>query len=637
MALAETARLLVDLSLTGNLGTGLTAAQSSLSKTEAAVSRTGGIGATALGTLGKAAKGAEGAFQHFGGVVSNVAGAAGILGFAGGAFVLSKALTGAISDAENFGFAVEKIAAITGDTAENTSQLVDTLDYFNVSIDNQTRLVGMAEKNLGNLTRTSALAKKYNDEYGLSLTNSAGNVKNFNQLLIDSATYFNDKSIPAQTKAAALAKLYGRNWQELIPILTQGGAAIKAAEDDAINLSATDIANMAKFKDATREWDDAIGDLSIIVGAKLMPALTDVAKSMAAFVRDHSDDIIRFFQSALKAGQAFAGFVTGTVLPTLMGLGRAAETFWSAIPAPLRDMLLKGFVADRAIHFLFGFSPGKIMLDFAGGALANGLKGLVGSLFQRGGTPATPLFVADVTGGLGGGGLAGAAKGVGLGGAAVAGIGIAGIVAAAVVTWNELQKSADRNAAINQANGGNLTSEQIAAIKYQQGDAAYQTAATKHGYGAGSPAVAGGLSGKAADDIAAVKRNTAPGALRDAWTAATRQLTSKAGETAGKLADDVAATKNVLAAVKGAGTSITAGTNRTTAVAHTLVGKAADDIAATRNVATHVDGVRAAADRTTAAVRAKQLSVTLYSSTSISVRDQQHAASIVKSTSWLKQ
>jgi hypothetical protein len=94
---------------------------------------------------------------------------------------------------------------------------------------------------------------------------------------------------------------------------------------------------------------------------------------------------VKFFTDAAD----FAGKAAGTI-GDLVG---AASAFWGSIPAPLRDLMLKGIVADRTIHFLFGFSP----IEAVGGTL---LKGLTGSIFQRGSSPANPLFVSDVAKGL---------------------------------------------------------------------------------------------------------------------------------------------------------------------------------------------------------------------------------------------
>lgn len=297
-----------------------------------------------------------------------------------------------------FGEAVYKLQSLTKGTAEQTSALVDTLDYFGIAAEDQTRLVGMATKNLGNFAANAKASAKFQKEFGFNIFDSKGKVKDFNTILLQSADYFNDKSIPASTKAAALAKIYGRQWQELIPILSQGSAKLKAAESDAIKLSPKDLENMNKFKEASRKWDDALGDLQITVGAKLLPALTKLANRGAKFVTEHSGEIVQFFKDAAKFAERVGKAVQTYVVPAFSALADA----WSKVPSDLKKVLVGGFIANKLTGGLVG--------SLAGGAIKAG-AGAAGGLLGRGSTPANPLFVTDVAKDLGGGGVAGQAAG----------------------------------------------------------------------------------------------------------------------------------------------------------------------------------------------------------------------------------
>lgn len=431
---AETAKLTVDLSLTGNFQQGLQKSQAALTSFSG---RMGKI-KSSLGNTAKSIAKSTAVQVGLGVSLSNLAERA--VSTAIGAF------QEAVRKANEFGDAIQRVSKVTGDTVEETSKLVDTLDYFGINADAAVRVTGMAEKNLGALSQRSeegakkvadwnkthgeaiTAAKKlsllypklaqFQKQYGLSLTDAKGKLLSFNELLLRSADYFNDKHIPAATKAAALAKIFGRNWQTLIPVLSQGSAKLREMEGDAIKLTKADIDNMAKFKEATREWDDTIGDLQITLGAKLLPELTALAKSASAFVSQNSDKIVDFFKNAYQAASKLAGIV-GDVGRGLLGV-------WNMIPEPMRDLLVKGLVADRTIKFLFGFSPIKFATDALGG--------LVGKLFQRGSTPLNPLFVSNVgglpVGGLPTGGLPGGIGGSILGdfraALAAGGLGLAG-------------------------------------------------------------------------------------------------------------------------------------------------------------------------------------------------------------------
>src|SRR5437868_2350902 len=93
-----------------------------------------------------------------------------------------------------------------------------------------TARTGLLQRGFG--TATSA-ASKFEKTFSFSLTDANGHLKDANALILASADYFNNKSIPATTKAAALAKLYGRSWQDLIPLLASGSKGIAAVEEEA--------------------------------------------------------------------------------------------------------------------------------------------------------------------------------------------------------------------------------------------------------------------------------------------------------------------------------------------------------------------------------------------------------------------
>jgi len=111
----------------------------------------------------------------------------------------------------------------------------------------------------------------------------------------------------------------------------------------------------------------------------------------------------------------------------------------------VRDLLVKGVVADRTIKFLFGFDPAKLVL----GGIGDALKGTLGGFLQKGGSPANPLFVVDISGGAGGvGGAAGGAAG-GIGSKIASVLPVATIVASAAavaVTWLKVNDNSTRQA-----------------------------------------------------------------------------------------------------------------------------------------------------------------------------------------------
>lgn len=442
----------------------------------AAMGPAGRVSALGLGLGITAARKGEQAFRHLGDRVRSLAGPIGLLGLTGAAFGVSGALEEGIRKASDWGLSIEKLGGLTSNTAEQLSGLLGITEKYGISNERIAQIVGFTEKTLGKLetataksgkaTKSAALAhlelvkaqrvangestttinkliaeQKARDElttsmanavdgttklaamqktYGVQLTDSKGKALDFQSILLNVADAYSKATTASdKAKAAALsAAVFGRGYADLLPILKLGRKGIldaeQAAKDLGLTLSSQNVADLAKFREATREAGDAVSGLELQFGLLVMPDITDALKTGVEWMKTHRADIEGFFKSALHGAEALASFVTGTVVPTLTMIGGAAKSAWDAIPAPLRDVLAKGFVADRTIHFLFGMSPGGAIGDVLKGGLERGLAGLatkigLGGVFQRGGSPASPMFVSDVAGGLGGG--AGAAAG----------------------------------------------------------------------------------------------------------------------------------------------------------------------------------------------------------------------------------
>jgi hypothetical protein len=420
VALAETARLLATYEVQDKSAAGIRSATTGLTGLQTR--------ARTFGTTLKTHVG--GALTHFGGQLRSIAsvglaslGVAGLFGVVG----LFKS---AISEARTFGDLVFRLQAITGLSAETTSRLADALGDFGVESSTALRVAGLFEKNIQRLGGTQEKAAKFEKDYGLKIRDSSGNLLDFNKQLLESAGFFNDKTIPASQKAAALAALYGRNWQALVPILKEGRQGLQDTLDTSLTLSEADIKAIEENRIATRKWNDAIGDLQVKIGVGLLPTITELVTSLTGWVTTHGPEIQTFFRNGVNTAKAIGGAVVGIV-------GGIAK-IWDGIPEPLKDLLIKGFVAEKTANFLFGFSPAKLAVGLVGGALGGIGKGIFGSLFARGSSPANPMWVATVGGGLGGvpGGGAGAG-GLGLLGGV---LGLAAVGVAEVLIAGEVGK-----------------------------------------------------------------------------------------------------------------------------------------------------------------------------------------------------
>jgi hypothetical protein len=473
VALSDTARLISSLELQDKFSQTAKAGEQALGGLESKsnfVSRGFGLMGQAGGAVGNAFGTLKGRIGQL------ISGPLGMIGLGAGLFGIGKFLTDAVSDTRDFAKEVGRLAALTGLGTEQTSRLAGAFHHFGIETDQVLTIVGFAEKTLGKLTATGANAEKQADDlasaqrdltlaqlklneanaryssgssqvltaqnrvadaqdalnqivedggvivggaagffnkYGLALTDASGKTKDFNALLLDSADFFNNKSIPAETKAAALATIYGKSWQTLIPILSAGRQGISDAEDEAAALGLTltkdNLSALAKLKTATRDWGTALGGLKLQLGLAVIPLLTDLTTGAFNFLKTAdrfgvtgSQKIVGFFKDVITFGEKAFGIIQDRVVPIV----KKVIDGWNALPEPLKGLLVKGVAGNFAIKFLLGFDPiaiagaaagavaGKIA-GAAAGAVTGAFGSFIGDFFGR--TAAQKLIPSLVT------------------------------------------------------------------------------------------------------------------------------------------------------------------------------------------------------------------------------------------------
>lgn len=409
MALAETAQLVADLQLKDHMSAPAKTAKNALGDLDQAAATT----TTRVSGLGAASARMSGSLTHFRDRVGKLAQGIGILGIGGAAVALTKFLKDSYGEAMRFGDAVDRVATLTGMATERTSKFVDALGYYGIGADKAQSITGMYLKNVDALTASKKSAAKFEEEYGFKLRDSTGHVKDAEEVITSFTEFFNNKAIPASQRAAAGAKLFGRSWQDLLPIFQSGGKEWRKQLEAGFELTKEDIRQMKAARTATRDWEDALGDFKVMVGVKLLPTMAELARSAANWLNDPSNQktLLGFLDQGIKLGKDLAGFLTNRVIPTVKDLASGAQAFWSALPGPLQDLLVTGIAADRTIKYLFGFSVTGVAGDLVGGLVKDGLGAIMGKLgLSRGSSPANPIYVS---GGIGGGGAQGAPGAVG--------------------------------------------------------------------------------------------------------------------------------------------------------------------------------------------------------------------------------
>jgi len=488
--LAETAELAVILKLKDQLSGGLTAAQAKLGGLEASASAASVGGMT---RLQKATAGVSTALGHAKSQLSGLVGGLGLLAGGAVAFGVFGALEQGVKKVEDMGLAVEKLTGVTGLSVHSASQLVAVFEKFGVDTSKATTVAAFAEKTLGKLdvaqgkvAKSAALMSLENTklniaaqggsvaavnkaiaeqkaadalaasgaavskltaldlQYGLQLVDSKGKVVDFATELGQVADFYVSNASAAD-KAAVAAQLFGRGYVALIPILKLGskGIAEAAAEADKLGVtlkSAEDIQNVQKFIDIQRQAREAIGGLEMQLALVALPDLTTGLFAFRDFIVNNRSGIEGGFRSLMNLAEQIGGAFTHVVIPAISAIGGV----WNSLPGPIKELLIGGFLANKAIKWTFGID----VAGLAGGAL----KGAIEGLFRNATTASMSVQagVVNVAGaGLPGGGespVATGAKWTGVAGVVAAGATVAagaGIGAVAIDQYMQASSHAD--------------------------------------------------------------------------------------------------------------------------------------------------------------------------------------------------
>lgn len=441
MSIATTAELIVRIIGEDLLTPAVSGAEASLSS----IGVTSGVAAagaskaeTALGLVGKAATGMGNALSHAKNFLSGLlTGPLGLIGLGAAGFGAVDFFKHAIDSVTELGVNVEKLQAITGLAVGPASALLDVFSKYGIAADGATKALAMLDKNAFTVTETAKKATAFQKEFGVSLVDNQGHLKDTNTLLGIAADYFNSNASSTE-KAAFESKLFGRSWQSMIEILKLGSAGLAAAEQQAaalgLTLSATNEDDLLKFHASLQDLQQDAASLTLALGIDLLPVLTDLAQSADTFVSQNGPAIRQFFKDFVSGLEGFGRFVGGTLIPAIQAIGNVAKTAWSAIPGPLQTLLIEALVGNKVIKTVFGINILGSVEAAATGAVGGILKNAFSSLFGK--TIATPVVnvdaaVANVGGaGIPGGGVGTAAEDAGGAAASAGGLSASGLAAA---------------------------------------------------------------------------------------------------------------------------------------------------------------------------------------------------------------
>ncbi len=239
---------------------------------------------------------------------------------------------------------VSKASQKVGLPTEEFSRLAYAGDLADVSMETMVSSLGKLTKSQAAALDAGSEQAKMFDALGIAITGADGKLRTSGDVLADFADRFAALDGSPEAMAAGFA-LFGRSFQELIPLLKDGGQAIRdaGAEADALGKTlSTDAGKAAEeFNDNLTRLQSAVGGVWMEIASGMLPQLNEMTGDMVSASKE--TDNLREFGAGLSTvlqglGSGFA-FVAGmakqftidtlALSDALMGYAEAARNIGS--------------------------------------------------------------------------------------------------------------------------------------------------------------------------------------------------------------------------------------------------------------------------------------------------------------------
>lgn len=288
----------------------------------------------------KAAKGLSSSFSNFGSVLGGVLGAEVIKAGFRGLITSVKSLTtsfAALGDqtaktADKLGLGVESLQELRF-AAERSGVGTQT---FDVALQRLTRRAAEVAQGTG-------VAKDAFEQLGVSVTDSAGNVKESDELFKELAGAF--QNVETQSERVRLAfKLFDTEGVALVNVLNQGSEGLdefsKRARELGFIIGEEAARNSERFVDAQTDLGLAIDGVTNGISQRLLPSLTEFVVNLTNSITKNRTVILSSLQEILESVKDVSSSFGGLTLEdTFNGLVKSVQ-----------------FLAD-AFKFTFDFIP----------------------------------------------------------------------------------------------------------------------------------------------------------------------------------------------------------------------------------------------------------------------------------------
>lgn len=221
-------------------------------------------------------------------------------GIAAGATVAAVALKDSINTMDEMSKSAQKV----GITTEEFSKLNYAAGLADVSMETLVGSLGKLTKAQAEALKSTSQQAKIFDALGIAVKGSDGNLRESTEVLADFADRFQQLEGSPEAMAAGFA-IFGRSFQNMIPLLKDGGDGIREAGEELEafgGVLSTEAGNNAEaFNDNLSRLSVAAKSLAQAVATDLLPDLVTLTERFVTLAKDgHS---VR--EMAIQVGEAF--------------------------------------------------------------------------------------------------------------------------------------------------------------------------------------------------------------------------------------------------------------------------------------------------------------------------------------------
>lgn len=327
-------------------------------KGEKAIGEMKKAGATAERELGKASDSSK--------RLGNTMMATGATMVASG-LLITKALGNLGDDFVNAGKDVLRLQRMTGETAEKMSGMRYAAQMSGVSVDALAKGYQFLAKNM-------QAGNPMFERLGIAVRDANGHLRGTNDVMLDVSNKFKTMTNVSERNAAA-QQLFGRSYQELLPLLNKGGDEIARlageAEKYGLVLNDQNLGSVKEYIKNQREMEATMQGLKIQIGSGVVGALNSMAGPLKA--------VVGGFQSLPGPARNAIGTI-GMFAGTGLVVAGAASTVIGAI-VRMKDNF--GTAKEGAVNFISSLrSMDGAMRAVRFAAITGGLIAL-GTIMQK--------------------------------------------------------------------------------------------------------------------------------------------------------------------------------------------------------------------------------------------------------------